>query len=367
MERRDDTDGSIERAGVGCIMGLVSSQLKTKTLVPMCRQLATAYDAGIPLVRSFDVLKRETKDRKVRDILTRMQDSIKGGATLGEAARGESKYLPPYFIQLLATGEVGGKLDVMFNDLADYYEDRLEMRREIVRAMAYPLALLCLAWFVGTFAIRLIGQVVGTVFSSRGGAFDLMGYFMEYLRFQGGVLVVVAAVVAGCIILARLGLFGWVWGLFATHMWPLSSVTRRFGLARFFRSMALLLNSGLPVQQCIQESAAITGNPYIERDLLKAIPRVQDGQTLSQAFEDSKYLLPTAREMLYVGEQSGKLDSSLRKVSQYFMDEASHAVKIAMRGLYVLIYLVVAVVIGYTVITFYAGYFGGMLDAIDGI
>jgi len=344
-------------------MGILSSQIAVKKLVPLCRQLATTYEAGIPLLRCFDVLKRELKDPQLLDLLTAMQDSIRVGSTLADAFRAESKYFPPYMIEAIAAGEVGGKLDAILNDLADYFEDRLEMRRAIIKAMAYPAILLVLAWFVGTFALRLVVQVVGFVASGTG-RFDFMDYVRDYVVFQGIAMGIVGLVALGCIVLSRRGLFGWVWGLVATHLWPLSPITRRFGLARFFRSMALLIAGGLPIQRCIERSAAVTANPYMERDLLKAVPLVKQGTTLAEAFSRSRYLLPTAREMLYVGEQSGKLEAQLRKVSEYYMSEASHAVDVALKLLYVVIYLAVAALIGYIVISFYAGYYGTMLDTL---
>ena len=343
-------------------MGLLSSEIPAKKLTPMFRQLATAYEAGIPLAQSFDLLKREQKDRKIRDLLTRMQDVIKNGGTLADAVSAESRYLPSYAIALIKAGEMGGKLDVMFRDLADYFEDRVEMRREMVRWMAYPIVLLCVTWFLGTFAIRLVLRLPDILLG--GAPFDLTSYFMDYFRFQAAAVVVCLLIVSVCISLARLGLFGWIWGLFATHIWPLAPITRRFALARFCRSMALLVDSGLGIEQCIYRSAAVTANPYIENDLVKAVPYVREGTTLTEALSGSRYLLPTAREMIYVGEQTGKLEDSLRKVSRWYLDEASHAAAIAVRVLYFIIYFSAAGLVLYVVYTFYSRLYGGMFDAI---
>jgi len=142
----------------------------------------------------------------------------------------------------------------------------------------------------------------------------------------------------------------------------MSPVTRKFGLARFFRSMSLLISSGLRIDHCIENSAAVVSNPYLEKDLLKALPGVRDGQTLVEAFSESRLLTPTAREMLYVGEESGSLDQTLRKVSEYHLAEATHAVQVATKILGVLIALIVGGLVGYIIITFYSRLYGGMLD-----
>jgi type IV pilus assembly protein PilC len=345
-------------------MGLFSSQIALKKMVPLCRQLATSYDAGIPVVRTLEIVGQQQKDGKLREVLTLMRDSIAKGGTLGEATRAQSRYLPRFFIELVSTGETGGRLDVMLRDLAQYFEDRLEMQRQIVNAMTYPITQLVFAWYCGTFALGLVGKFAGILSDRSGKPFDLMGYVREYLVFQGKAGLLALTAFAVCVLLARMGLFGYVWGAFATYMWPLSNVTRKFALARFFRSMSLLIGSGLRIDHCIINSAGVTTNPYIEKDLLKAVPLVRDGHTLVESFGVVRTLTPTAREMLHVGEVSGQLETSLRKVSEYHLDEATHAVAIATRVFSVLIGLVVAFVIGYVVIKFYTTYYGAMFDAL---
>ncbi len=141
-------------------------------------------------------------------------------------------------------------------------------------------------------------------------------------------------------------------------IWPINIVVKKFALSRFFRSMSLLIGSGVNMKTCIAQSAALTVNPYIERDLMKAIPLIADGTTLEQAFSHSRSLTPMAREMLIVGEHSGELESCLYKVSEYHKAEAESAVKRAVIVMNVLIVLAVGLVVGYIIITFYSQLYG---------
>ncbi len=346
-------------------MGLFSSQIPAKKMVPLCRQLATSYDAGIPIVRSLEIIGAQQQDRKIRGIFEEMSDALKSGDTLGQATRKQSKYFPNFFMELIASGEIGGKLDVMLRDLADYYEDRLERQRSVMRMMALPVIQLIAAWFLGTFALRLVGQVTRGM-SERGGGrgFDFVAFFRDYAQFQLKAIGIFALIFALIVILSRLGIFSWISGLFTTHIYPMSAVTKRFALARFFRSLSLLLGAGVHVPAAIERSAAVTANPYIERDLLKTIPHVQQGKTLVEAFREVKYLTPTAREMLLVGEQSGKLDEALRKAADYHFDEANQAVDIASKIFGVMLVLAAALTIGYIIITFYMRFYGGMMNEL---
>ena len=342
-------------------MGLMTAEISSKHLVPLCRQMATSYDAGLPIIRTLELMADNAKDARAKQVFRSMAEDTRNGATLGEAARRQQKYLPRFFIELLHSGELGGRLDVMLRDMADYYEDKLAMQRKIVGAMVYPALQLTAAWFLGTFALGLIGRLN----LESGEPFNLSAYFRQYFLFQGISVSIFAAIVAGIIILSRLGLIRWSWGLILHYLWPLNNVSRKFSLARFFRSFSLLVGSGMNIKSCIANAAAISGNPYVERDLKQAIPRVAEGATLVEAFAPCRSLTPTAREMLLVGEHSGNLEQSLRKVSEYHLEEGRHALEVASKIMGVLIVLAVACTVGFVIISFYSKYLG-MLNSITG-
>lgn len=329
-------------------MSLFSSKIATKSMVPICRQLATSYNAGIPIVRGLGLVGDAARDPRARRVIQGIRADVENGATLGAATRAQEKYLPEFFIQLMASGELGGKLDVMLRDLADYYEDRLAMKRDMIAAAIYPMVQLAAAWFLGTFALRLImSPEFGT------SQFDLAIYVGEWLVFQAKAAVVFALVFAGCVVLARFGLLRWITGWVSNYVWPIRGVMRKFALVRFFRSFSLLISSGLNIQQCVRSAAAVTGNPYIERDLLRAVPLISDGVTLTEAFSHCRSLTPVAREMLFVGEQSGRLDESLNKVAEYHLAEANQAVQATAKILGILVLLGIATLVGVIVIKFY--------------
>lgn len=342
-------------------MGLTTSQISDKTLVPVCRQLATSYNAGIPILRSLALVEENTSDRRMKTVIREMSDAVRQGATLGDAAQMQGKYLPPFFIALVNGGEHGGRLDVMLKDLALYFEDRVAIKRSVSRAMTYPSIQLTICWFLGSFALRIINSLD---FNSTT-PFSLDDFFQAYINFQMKAMGVFAIIVVVCIILARMGIFRWIVAFFTTFLWPMRPVTRRFALARFFRSLSLLITSGLHIKTCVEQSAVMANNPYIEKDLLLAIPRIQSGMSLVESFAMSKTLTSTAKEMLYVGEESGNLDVTLRKVAEYHLDEANHAVNVAIKAFSTFIGLAVALVVGYIIISFYSKYFGMLNDIMS--
>jgi type II secretory pathway component PulF len=327
--------------------------------------LATTYEAGIPIIRAFEHVGRESKDPKVKRVCESISTDLRSGATLSDAAHKQSRYLSPFFVQLLATGERGGHLDVMLNDLAGYFEDRLAMQRTVLAALAYPITLAVIAWFLGTFAIGMGRRAVAAFQdSSQGGIAGVEAYFHEWAKFQVSALAAFAVLAAVFVVLARKGLLGWITGAITTHIWPLSRVTRYFAMARFFRSLSLLLGSGLSVIPSIRGAAAVTANPYIERDLLTAIPTVKNGGTLVEAFSKSHYMTSMAREMLSVAEESGQLEMHLKKCADYHLKEASQATRIAVSVFTTVLMLGVFGAVGGVIIMFYVNLYGGMMDAL---
>jgi len=346
-------------------MGLLSAEIDTKAMVPVCRQLATTYEAGIPILRAFQHVERESKDPRVKRVCGSIALDLQGGATLADAVRKQSKSLSPFFVQLLASGEMGGRLDVMLQDLANYFEDRLTIQRSVRAALAYPLFLSVIAWFLGTFALGMGRRAVAAFNdASQGGIGGVEAYFGDWVKFQIAAMVVFAVMAVVFVVLARAGTLGWITGAITTRVWPLSKVTRYFAMARFFRSFALLLESGMSVMPSIRGAAAVTANPYIERDLLTAIPIVKQGGTLVEAFSRSRFMTPMAREMLSVAEVSGQMDMHLKKCADYHLKEANQAVRIATTVFTTLVMLVVFAVVGGVIIMFYVNLYGGMMDAL---
>lgn len=319
----------------------------------MCRELATAYDAGIPILKGLQLIERTAASNTTKNVLMEMRTAIQAGATLGDAARAQQKRLPPFFVELLASGERGGKLDVMLRDLADYYEDRLRIQRAVAGAMAYPAFLMAASWFLGSFSIGLIGNLS----LDPRKTFSLGDYVDAWLRFQGIALLLFAGALVVLWLLGRTGIPQRLWGIIATHLWPLSAVTRRFALARFFRSFSLLAGAGINIRHSIEQAALTTANSYMVEDLSKALPVVAQGGTLEEAFARCRTLTPVDREMIAVGEVSGNLEFQLKKAAEYHFEAAQVALKVALRSLSTGLILLAGSLVGYTIISFYSKLF----------
>jgi len=329
---------------------IFSSKLSPRTMAPLCRQLATSHSAGIPILRSLEIVSRNSSNSRLKNVMSRMAVSIQAGSTLEQAAREQSRYLPRFFVELVGAGEMGGRLDEIFDSLAQYYERTVELVRKICGRLVYPIILFVLLILVSNFmsALRQSTTLSGVDFNKLGRVFA---------ENMGRLLLIVAAVFVVAVILSRAGLLGWVVGLVSTFLWPIAPLFRRFALARFTRSFGLLLRSGVPVTEALRKSAGTTNNPYIERSLLRCIPAIESGESVSAALSGCHYLSDLAREMIHSGEEAGRLDQHLEKVADLHEAEAMQAAKNLVVIMGVLIYLIVAGIIGAFVLRFWLGYF----------
>ncbi len=285
--------------------------------------------------------------------------SIGAGSTFEQAAREQSRYLPPLFVELVGAGEMSGRLDETFESLAGYYERTLDLVRRMRGKMIYPIVLFALLLLVMNFWFAILRA---TIPGAGGVDFNKLGrVFFQNIGFFGlglaGALVVL-------VVLSRLGVLGWMFGFVSTFMWPFSGLTRKLALSRFSRAFALLLRSGVPVTDALRKSAVVTNNPYIEGSLLRCLPAVQSGESLSVGLSQCRYLSDLAREMIHSGEEAGKIDQHLEKVADIHEAEAMQAAKNLVVVMGILLLLAAAIAIGIFVIIFWTRYYGAVFEEL---
>ncbi len=336
---------------------MFSSKISLKSMSPFCRELATAHSAGLPILRSLEVIGGSAKSLQLRRLTERMADSIRQGQTLRQAAEAEERYLPRLFIEMVSAGEMGGRLEEAFRDLADYYERKTSFVRAFISQLIYPMLVLMFAGFVVALLMAILRMQART-----GGAFNVTVLFEEYTKLLIVGFLCLGIVIVAMGILARLGLFKYPWGFVAAYVWPVRPLTVRLSMSRFARSFGLLLASGVNVIEALRKSASTADNVFIEQDLLRAVPSLQSGETLVSSLARSKFITPKVREILLVGEESGRLPEQLQRLANQLDEEATFALKNTAVILGVVLFVVVAAIVGFIVISFWTNYYGRMLN-----
>ena len=337
---------------------IFSSKLGLQTMLLLCRQLATSHSAGIPILKSFEIITRNTHSGRLRNVISRMSTSIEAGSTLEQASREQSRYLPSLFVELVGAGEMSGRLDEIFDSLAGYYERTLDLVRRMRGKMIYPIILITLLLLVMNFWLAILRAVTGA------GSVDFNKLIRVFVQNMGWLGLILAGAFVVLVVLSRLGILGWIFGFVSTFLWPFSGLTRRLALSRFARAFGLLLRSGVPVTDALTKSAVVTNNLYIERSLLRCLPAIQSGESLSVALSPCRYLSDLAREMIHSGEQAGRVDQHLEKVADIHQAEAMQAAKNLVVVMGVLLLLAAAIAIAIFVIIFWTRYYGAMFEEL---
>lgn len=338
---------------------IFSSKLDLSTMLLLCRQLATSHSAGIPILKSFELLTRSTHSARLRRVISSMSTSIEAGSTLEQASREQSRYLPSLFVELVGAGEMSGRLDEIFDSLAGYYERTIDLVRRMRGKMIYPIVLLTLLLLVINFWFAIFRATLAQ------GGIDLNKLKLVFFQNMGLFALILAGAFVVLVVLSRLGVLDWIFGLISTFLWPFSRLTRKLAISRFARSFGLLLRSGVPVMDALRKSAVVTNNPYIERSLLRCLPAIQSGESLSVALSQCRYLSDMAREMIHSGEQAGKIDQHLEKVADIHEAEAVQAAKNLVVVAGIVVFLAVATCIGIYVINFWTNYYEAVLGDLD--
>jgi type II secretory pathway component PulF len=312
-------------------------------------QLAQLTGAGIGLLRSLEQLQRNPPASSFRGPLRQLILELGGGYTFTESLRRVSGWLPEFDIALLQAGETSGRLDVCFSVLADYYEDRARVMRQMIADLAYPVALFHFAIFIFPFP-----------------DFFRTGDVFVYAVKTFGILLPIYAVVA-LIVFACQGRHGEGWrSVIEKILRPvplLGSARQYLALARLSGALEALISAGVTIIEAWELASRACGSPEIRRNVATWKRELLGGVTPAEMVKGSR-LFPEMFEHLYTtGEQTGKLDESLRNLHRYYQEEGGRKMHAAAQWFPRLVYLLIALAIGYKVITFWTGYFKMIQDA----
>ena len=291
-------------------------ELSTKQMAVLCRSLATTCGRGIPIGKCLDLLAG-TRRGCVGVAALRVSDGIRRGATLREALRAQQGVFPEFFVEMVSCAEIAGAEETVFAELAEYYEKGLRANRAIIQMLTYPMLLVVVA----TVILPFVRGYAILAFGNNGAGTGFLPYSWRFLLGWVPMIVEIALLVIVYRVLRRFGVIQKVSAVIGVYFWPLSSVVRKLAMARFYRAVAILLRSGLGLARSIERAAAVTVNPLIRKELVLVAPRVQQGLTLAEALNESSFVTRLDLALIETGEQTGKLDETMLKLSEYLIDE----------------------------------------------
>jgi len=312
-------------------------------------QLGQLTAAGLTVVRGLETLERQPPARSYRRPIQQALDDLANGCSLTESFERVGHWLPEFDLALLRAGEQSGRLEACFRLLADYYQDRARLARQMIADLAYPALLFHMAIF-----IIPLPQLF------------LSGNWVKYLGQTFGVLIPIYALV-GLLIYAMQSRHGETWrGWVEACLRPvpvLGTARHYLALSRLATALEALLNAGVTIIEGWELAATASGSPALRRTVLAWRPRVNAGSTPAEVVSASARFPELFANQYATGEISGKLDDALRRLHAYYQEEGSRKLHAVAQWTPRAVYLLVALMIAYNVVHFWMAYFQQVRNA----
>jgi len=324
--------------------------------------MATYEDSYVDVRKALDTLADNIRDARMSRSLRRVRGRINDGESMFEAFRREGDRYPELFLRMTKVGEESGTLAQVYSQLANYFEERVAMRRRFIMRLIYPSLMLSVAILVHS----VLSAVFNTI-SMEASALDWNEMERVFVRTFLRDVGIVAALVAG-IYLIRL-LF---WGRTAidAFLFFLPGIGRPFRkgvLGRVSFSMALMTGSAIPMPEAVRESGKATDNGYAAWQLDRAASQIEEGTELTPALDETNLFPREFMDVMETAEESGKIAESLQHVAPRYTEEADDSMNALLAGLAWAIYLGVVAFMAYYIITLYARYIGMVMGAMGGM
>ena len=331
LRREQILVSSVKEKGKELAIPKFGGGVPAKELAIFVRQFSVMIDAGLPLVQCLEILGTQQENKAFAKILQQTRMDVEGGATLADAMRKHPKAFDELFTNMIAAGEAGGILDTILKRLATYIEKAVKLKSQVKGAMVYPIAVLCIAGIVIAVILWKVIPTFAAMFEGLGATLPLptrmviaaSNWFVRLLPF------LVVFLVAGLFAFKR---------YYATYggrrvidrgilKLPIIGVLmQKIAVARFCRTLATLISSGVPILDGLEITARTSGNAIIEDAIMMVRKGVESGLTVAQPLKESGVFPAMVVQMIGVGEQTGALDNMLGKIADFYEEEVDQAV-----------------------------------------
>ena len=299
------------------------NRASTMDIAMATRQLATLLKAGIPLVEALSALIDQLDKPAFQGAFTQVRDRVNEGTSLADALRPHGRYFSSLFVNMVAAGEASGTLDVVLARLADFLEDQAKLKSKVVGALAYPVFMVFL--MVGIVALMMLVVVpkVTKIFDDFDKALpwytQLLINTSDLLTSYWWLLAVLATVGGTWFVRWRRTERGKdTWDRWMLRMPLLGRLVLLVSVARFSRTLATLLQSGVPVLRAMEITKNVLGNRTLMDVVETARRSVREGESIAVPLKKSGRFPPIVTHMIAIGERSGQLENMLTNVADAY-------------------------------------------------
>ena len=339
------------------LAGSSSSEARSFPLGLFSQELLTLLEAGLPVVDSIETLKEKEVKAERQRLLARVVTYLYEGLSLSQALEQFPSVFPPLFVATVRASEKTGDLPEALGRYVTYQAQLDVVRKKIVSAAIYPLLLGAVGLLVIVFLMSYVVPRFAKIFEEIGGDIP----FTSRMLIKWGTLVhdhgwsmllgVVIVVVAGVLWLLRPATRNWIFERM-TAIPAIGERLRMYQLARFYRTVGMLLRGGIPIMPSLQMTADLLKG-HLRHRLSEAANKVREGMPISVAMEAFALTTPVSLRMLRVGERTGRMGEMMERIARFYDDEIARWVDWFVRLFEPLLMAFIGVIIGGIVVMMY--------------
>ncbi len=337
-------------------VGSVSKKLLTQ----FTRQLSTLIDAGLPILRSLRILEQQQKPGMLRVAIRLVAEDVEGGATLSEAMGRHTKAFDRLYVNMVRAGELGGVLDVILQRLAEFMEKSETLKRKVIGAMIYPIAVISFSMVIVLgimiFVIPSFQKIFADMKEDLPAITKVLLDMSKWIKDDFG-WIILLAVPVGIWMLFRLLKFS-AGGRYLVDKVKLNipifgTIMSKTAVARFTRTLATLLSAGVPILEALLITRDTAGNEAYSRALNKVHDGIREGESFADPLRQAKIVDPMVVNMIDVGEETGELDKMLTKIADNYDDEVETLVSSMVSLMEPVMVITLGLIVGFIVIALF--------------
>lgn len=349
-------------------VGGLGGSVGVKDLKIFARLFGTMINAGLPIDQCLQILVDQMQNKRFRRTIAEVHNQVAGGESLSEAMSKHKEVFDNLFVHMVNAGETGGALAMVFNRLAVYLEKADALRRKVKGAMIYPAVIACVAIGATVFLLMKVIPVFAKMFQDLGADLPKPTKFVLALSevVQQTFFPFIGVCIVGFIVFKK-------WhktangratvDKFILKMPVIGGVIRKTAVARFTRTLGVLISSGVPILHGLEITGKTAGNTVIQRAVDRVRKEVSEGRNITQPLLETGVFPAMVCQLIAVGEQTGRLAEMLEKIADFYDEEVDAAVAAMTSLIEPVVIVLMGAVIGGLLVSMYLPMFD-MIGAI---
>lgn len=332
------------------------NSVNTKDLALYSRQFFILLDAGIAVLAALDILRKQTDNKKLKDITGTMLDDVQKGFSLNAAMRKHKETFPDIMLNIIEAGELSGNLDDSFSKIAIHFEKELELLAKLKGSMTYSLIMAVVALGVIIFMLVSVVPTFVSMFASVGtelpGSTKALLAMSKFITSYWYILLgIIILLVVGIKLFTRSDNGKAFLDDIKLQLPIFGPLNKKVIVARFARTLATLLSSGMPLLSSLEIVGRVLGNKKFELALDKVRKDVSNGVSLTHSLAGVGIFMKMVLQMVKVGEDTGRMENVLDKIADFYDAEIRETIEKLSTLLEPVMIMVLAGVVGFIVIS----------------